>query len=108
MLHFRCSTLLKELFHTNLKRPAAVSRNKTWLLSSHNCVAAASFDAKVVSTLKVLHAGAHRPLLSGGSASWGARSYCVKSEGAVTSDEPGKKDDVTGGATGDKCVSFKK
>ncbi|CAL8388832.1 unnamed protein product, partial [Gadus morhua 'NCC'] len=100
MLHFRRSTLLKELFHTNLKRPAAVSRNKSWL-PSHNCVAAASFDAKVVSTLKVLHADVHRPLLSGG-ASWSTRSYCVKSEGAVTPDEPGKKDDVTTGATGDK------
>ena len=90
MFHFRSATLLRVLFHTHLKRSSA------------------SFDANVVSSLKVLHAGAHRPLLSGGSASWGARSYCVKSEGAVTSDEPGKKDDVTGGATGDKCVSFKK
>ncbi|CAL8267250.1 unnamed protein product [Lota lota] len=100
MLHFRRSALLKDLFHTNLKRPAAVSRNKTWL-PIHNCVATASFDAKVVPKLKVLHAGIHRPLLNGG-ASWSARSYCVKSEGAVTSDEQGKKDEVNSGATGDK------
>ncbi|KAJ3592353.1 hypothetical protein NHX12_007480 [Muraenolepis orangiensis] len=102
MLHFRRSALLKELFRTNLKRTGAVSRTETWVLS-HNCVATgSSFDAKVASKLKVLHAGAHRPLLNGG-APWSARSYCTKSEGAETPDEQVKKDEVNPGATtGDK------
>ena len=82
MLHLRRSTLLKQLFHTNLQRPVAASRNKS--LKSHNCAAAASFDANAVSTLKVLGrhaytARAPRPFLSSG-ASWSARSYCVKSK----------------------------
>ena len=88
MLHLRRSTLLKQLFHTNLQRPVAASRNKS--LKSHNCAAAASFDANAVSTLKVLGrhaytARAPRPFLSSGAswsggASWSARSYCVKSK----------------------------
>ncbi|CAL8386541.1 unnamed protein product [Boreogadus saida] len=111
MLHLRRSTLLKQLFHTNLQRPVAASRNKS--LKSHNCSAAASFDANTVSTLKVLGrhaytARAPRPFLSSGAswsggASWSARSYCVKSKDALTSDEPGKKDDVPSGPTGDEC-----
>ncbi|CAL8234376.1 unnamed protein product [Boreogadus saida] len=111
MLHLRRSTLLKQLFHTNLQRPVAASRNKS--LKSHNCSAAASFDANAVSTLKVLGrhaytARAPHPFLSSGAswsggASWSARAYCVKSKDALTSDEPGKKEDVPSGPTGDEC-----
>ncbi|CAL8237273.1 unnamed protein product [Arctogadus glacialis] len=88
-----------------VQRPVAASRNKS--LKSHNCSAAASFDANAVSTLKVLGrhaytARAPRPFLSSG-ASWSGRSYCVKSKDALASDEPGKKDDVPSGPTGDEC-----
>ncbi|CAL8234098.1 unnamed protein product [Arctogadus glacialis] len=94
-----------------VQRPVAASRNKS--LKSHNCSAAASFDANAVSTLKVLGrhaytARAPRPFLSSGAswsggASWSARSYCVKSKDALASDKPGKKDDVPSGPTGDEC-----
>ena len=83
MFHYRSSTLLRVLFHTHLKRSSA------------------SFDANGVSSLKVLHAGVHRPLLSC-STSWSARLYCFRSEGAVNAEKPGK-DDVPSGPTSHKC-----
>ncbi|XP_023278871.1 glutaminase kidney isoform, mitochondrial-like isoform X1 [Seriola lalandi dorsalis] len=93
MLHFRFSTVLKELFEATLKRPLPGCRQKTWLPIRHCCFGAASVDARSVSTqLKVLHAAAHRPALRTAPCATPVRSYCAKTEGAVELDEQLKKD----------------
>ncbi len=106
MLHFRCSTVLKELFEATLKRPLPGSRQKTWLPTRHCCFGAASVDARALSTqLKVLHASAHRPALRTAPLAAPLRSYCTKTEGAVELDEQLKKDGVSAEADSDKYVS---
>ncbi|XP_008293295.1 glutaminase kidney isoform, mitochondrial isoform X2 [Stegastes partitus] len=104
MLHFRFSTVLKELFEATLKRPSLGSRQKTWLPTRHCCFGAASVDARAVSTqLKVLHAASHRPALRTAPCAAPYRSYCAKTEGAaVELDEQLKKDGVGSEATSDK------
>lgn len=103
MLHFRFSTVLTELFQTNLKRPLTGSRHKT-RLPIHYCFATASFDAKAISKLKVIHADVHRPLLC--TTPWTTRSYCTKTDGAVAVAEPEKKDGINHEPTSDKYVSI--
>uniref|UniRef100_A0A4W6BNF6 glutaminase n=1 Tax=Lates calcarifer TaxID=8187 RepID=A0A4W6BNF6_LATCA len=103
MLHFRFSTVLKELFEATLKRPLPGSREKTWLPARHCCFGTASVDARAVSThLKVLHAAAHRPALRTAPCATPVRSYCAKTEGAVQLDEQLKKDGGVSEASSDK------
>ncbi|XP_029385645.1 glutaminase kidney isoform, mitochondrial isoform X4 [Echeneis naucrates] len=103
MLHFRFSTLLKELFETALKRPLPGSRQRTWLPTGHCCFGAASVDARAASTqLRVLHAAAHRPAPRTEPRAAPVRSYCVKTEGAVVLDEQVKKDGSSREAASDK------
>ncbi|XP_031730926.1 glutaminase kidney isoform, mitochondrial-like [Anarrhichthys ocellatus] len=95
MLHFRCSTVLKELFEATLKRPLSGSRRKPWSPIRHRCFGAASVDARAVSTpLKVLYAAAPRAALF--------RSYCTKTEGAVELEERLKKDGVSSEESSEK------
>ncbi|XP_062287412.1 glutaminase kidney isoform, mitochondrial isoform X3 [Scomber scombrus] len=85
MLHFRFSTVLKELSQATLKRPLPVctTQKKTWLPTRHHhhhhyhhhCFFTGTTSA-VSPQLKLLH----------------ARSYCIKTEGAVELDEQLKKD----------------
>ncbi len=99
MLHFRCSTVLKELFEVTLKRPLSGSRQKTWFPTRHCCFGTASVDARAVSAqLKLLHAASHRPALRTAQ----IRSYCAKTEGAVELDEQLKKDGVGSETAADK------
>lgn len=108
MLHFRCSTVLKELFEATLKRPLIGSRQKTWLQTRHCCFSTASVDAST--QLKVLHAASRRPGLraapfaaAAAAAAASHRSYCVKTEDAVELEEQLKKDGVSSSeAAGDK------
>uniref|UniRef100_UPI0037E9019B glutaminase kidney isoform, mitochondrial-like isoform X2 n=1 Tax=Semicossyphus pulcher TaxID=241346 RepID=UPI0037E9019B len=104
MLHFRSSTVLKELFEATFKRPLSVSRQKTWLPTNRRCFGTASVDARSLSTqLKVLHAAAaHRPALRAAPFAAPFRSYCAKTEGAVELDEQLKKDGVSGETGSDK------
>ncbi|XP_072252607.1 glutaminase kidney isoform, mitochondrial-like isoform X2 [Leuresthes tenuis] len=98
MLHFRFSTVLKELFEATLKRPFPSYRQKTGLPTPHHrCFRAISIDAKTISPqLKVLHAAAHHPALRAAPCAAPFRSYCVKTEGAsVELDEQLKKDGVS-------------
>lgn len=96
MLHFRFSTVLKELFEATLKRPVPGCRQRT-------CFGTASVDARALSTqLKVLHAAAHRPALRTAPCATPLRSYCTKTEGAVVLDEHLKKDGGSGDAANDK------
>lgn len=95
MLHFRCSTVLKELFEVTLKRPLSGSRQKSWLPT--RC---SSVDASL--RLKVLHAAPHRPGLRTAPCAAPFRSYCTKTEGAVEPDEQLKKDGVSREASIDK------
>lgn len=99
MLHFRFSTVLKELFEATLKRPLSGSRQKTWLPARHCCIGTAS---AVSSQLKVLYAASHRPALSTASCAAPFRSYCAKTEGAVDLDEQLKKDGVSSEEASDK------
>ncbi|XP_029314300.1 glutaminase kidney isoform, mitochondrial isoform X2 [Cottoperca gobio] len=99
MLHFRCATVLKELFEVTLKRPLSGSRQKTWLPTRRRCFGTASLDARGVSAhLKVLHAA---PLRAAPCAA-PFRSYCTKTEGAVEPDEQLKKDGDSSEAAIDK------
>lgn len=99
MLHFRFSTVLKELFEVTLKRPLSGSRQKTWLPTRHCCFGAASADARAVSTqLKIFHAASHRPAFRTAQ----FRSYCAKTEGAVELDDQLKKDGVSSETAIDK------
>ncbi|XP_070831738.1 glutaminase kidney isoform, mitochondrial isoform X2 [Chaetodon trifascialis] len=103
MLHFRFSTVLKELFEATLKRPLSGSRQTTWLPTRHCCFGASSVDARSVSTqLKVLHAASRRPALRAAPLAAPFRSYCAKTEGAVELDEQLKKHGATGEAASDK------
>ncbi|XP_058249227.1 glutaminase kidney isoform, mitochondrial isoform X4 [Hemibagrus wyckioides] len=77
MLQFRCSPVLKELFHVNLKRPLVRSaRHKTF-----------SGDGRVFSKIN--------PVFAAGSVShtstW-RRRLCTKAEGAIEASEPVKND----------------
>uniref|UniRef100_A0A8P4KR00 glutaminase n=1 Tax=Dicentrarchus labrax TaxID=13489 RepID=A0A8P4KR00_DICLA len=100
MLHFRFSTVLKELLEATLKRPLSGSRQKTWLPTRHCCFGTASLDARA--QLKVLHAAAHRPALRTAPFAAPFRSYCAKTEGAVELDEQLKKDGDSSEADSDK------
>ncbi|XP_035771119.1 glutaminase kidney isoform, mitochondrial-like [Neolamprologus brichardi] len=102
MLHFRSSTLLKELFEATLKRPFPVYREKTWLPTGSRCLGATSVDARVTSApLKLLNAAAHRPALRTAPRAASLRSYCVKTE-AEEVEEQLKKDGAGGEADSDK------
>ncbi|XP_036400722.1 glutaminase kidney isoform, mitochondrial-like isoform X4 [Megalops cyprinoides] len=88
MLQFRFSTVLKELFQSNLKRPlTGITRNKT--SPDTYCFSTACPDVNVLSKLKTFHAGGRRPLLY---PSTGVRSLCTKTEGAVAATEQTNKD----------------
>ena len=100
MLHFRCSTVLKELFEATLKRPLSGSRQKTWLPTRHRCCFGAASAAS--SQLKRLHAAPHRLPLRTAPCAAPFRSYCTKTEGAVEPEEQLKKDGVSGEAATDK------
>lgn len=103
MLQFRCSTVLKELFQTTLKRPSSGSRQKTWLPSRHCRFGTASADARALCTqLKVLHAAAHLPAFRTAHFAAPSRSYCVKTEDAVELDELLKKDGASSEAASDE------
>ncbi|XP_063355153.1 glutaminase kidney isoform, mitochondrial isoform X3 [Pelmatolapia mariae] len=105
MLHFRSSTVLKELFEATLKRPFPVYREKTWLPAGSRCfccLGSASVDARAASApLKLLNAAAHRPALRTAPRAAYLRSYCVKTE-AEEVDEQLKKDGAGGEAASDK------
>uniref|UniRef100_A0AAQ5X0I2 glutaminase n=1 Tax=Amphiprion ocellaris TaxID=80972 RepID=A0AAQ5X0I2_AMPOC len=103
MLHFRFSTVLKELFEATLKRPSIGSR-QTCLPTRHCCFGASSVDARAVSPqLKVLHAAVHRPAFRTAPFAAPFRSYCTKTEGAaVELDDQLKKDGVGNEAASDK------
>ncbi|KAI3355908.1 hypothetical protein L3Q82_004455 [Scortum barcoo] len=99
MLHFRFSTVLKELSEATLKRPLPGYSQRSWLPTRHCCLGAASLDARArCAPLRRLHAAAHRP------APFAAprRSYCAKTEGAVALDEQLKKDGASAEAASDK------
>ncbi|XP_053184828.1 glutaminase kidney isoform, mitochondrial isoform X4 [Scomber japonicus] len=95
MLHFRFSTVLKELSQATLKRPLPVctTQKKTWLPTRHHhhhhyhhhCFFTGTTSA-VSPQLKLIH----------------ARSYCTKTEGAVELDEQLKKDGVNAETPSDK------
>ncbi|XP_073329512.1 glutaminase kidney isoform, mitochondrial isoform X2 [Pagrus major] len=101
MLHFRFSTVLKELFAASLKRPLSGSRQKTWL-PTRRCCFGASSAASRAAPLKVFHAASHRPALRTAPCAAPRRSYCAKTEGAVELDEQLKKDGVSSEEAGDK------
>lgn len=105
MLHFRSSTVLKELFEATLKRPFPVYREKTWLPTGSRCfccLGATSVDARATSApLKLLNAAAHRPALRTAPLAASLRSYCVKTE-AEEVEEQLKKDGAGGEANSDK------
>ncbi|XP_039883433.1 glutaminase kidney isoform, mitochondrial-like isoform X3 [Simochromis diagramma] len=105
MLHFRSSTVLKELFEATLKRPFPVYREKTWLPTGSRCfccLGATSVDARATSApLKLLNAAAHRPALRTAPRAVSLRSYCVKTE-AEEVEEQLKKDGAGGEADSDK------
>ncbi|XP_042074489.1 glutaminase kidney isoform, mitochondrial isoform X3 [Haplochromis burtoni] len=105
MLHFRSSTVLKELFEATLKRPFPVYREKTWLPTGSRCfccLGATSVDARATSApLKLLNAAAHRPALRTAPRAASLRSYCVKTE-AEEVEEQLKKDGAGGEADSDK------
>lgn len=103
MLHFRVSTVPKELFKATLKCLLPCSRPKPWLPTRHCFFGTASVDARAVCThLKVFHAAANRSTLRTGPSAAPFRSYCVKTEGAVELDEQLKKDGVGNEAVSDK------
>lgn len=99
MLHFRFSTVLKELFQATLTRPLSGSSQKTWLPTRCCCFGAASADARATH-LKVLHAAAAAHRAAPRAAPF--RSYCAKTEGAVELDEQLKKDGVGSEEADDK------
>ncbi|KAM8748470.1 glutaminase kidney isoform, mitochondrial isoform 2-T2 [Acanthopagrus schlegelii] len=101
MLHFRFSTVLKDLFAASLKRPLSGSRQKTWLPTRHCCFGTSSVDSRAA-PLKVFHAASHRPALRTAPCAAPFRSYCAKTEGAVVLDEQVKKDDVSSEEASDK------
>ncbi|XP_068184563.1 glutaminase kidney isoform, mitochondrial isoform X3 [Antennarius striatus] len=101
MLHFRVSTVLKELFEASLKRPLSGSRQKTWLPARRCCsYGTSSFDSRA-SQLKVLHAASHRPAFRAAPFAVQFRSYCAKTEGAVEVNEQLKKDGLRSDADSD-------
>ncbi|XP_034549605.1 glutaminase kidney isoform, mitochondrial isoform X2 [Notolabrus celidotus] len=104
MLHFRSSTVLKELFEATLKRPLSGCRQKTWLPPRRRCFGTASADVRSQSAhLKLLHAAsAHRPALRAAPFAAPYRSYCAKTEGAVELDEQLKKDGDSAETSSDK------
>ncbi|XP_053482130.1 glutaminase kidney isoform, mitochondrial isoform X1 [Ictalurus furcatus] len=86
MLQFRCSPVLKELFHVSLKRPLVhIARPHAQAFST---------DGRVISKIK--------PFFAAGSLShtsaW-TRRLCTKTEGAI---EPGEKDGTVKEAATDK------
>lgn len=101
MLHFRFSTVLKELFTASLKRPLSGSRQKTWLPTRHCCFGTSSVDSRAA-PLKVFHAASHRPALRTAPCAAPFRSYCAKTEGAVELDDQVKKDGVSSEESSDK------
>ncbi|XP_036965205.1 glutaminase kidney isoform, mitochondrial isoform X3 [Acanthopagrus latus] len=101
MLHFRFSTVLKDLFAASLKRPLSGSRQKTWLPTRHCCFGTSSVDSRAA-PLKVFHAASHRPALRTAPCAAPFRSYCAKTEGAVVLDEQVKKDGVSSEEASDK------
>ncbi|XP_030283762.1 glutaminase kidney isoform, mitochondrial isoform X2 [Sparus aurata] len=101
MLHFRFSTVLKELFAASLKRPLSGSRQKTWLPTRHCCFGTSSIDSRAA-PLKVFHAASHRPALRTAPCAAPFRSYCAKTEGAVELDDQVKKDGVSSEESSDK------
>ncbi|KAJ8253093.1 hypothetical protein GJAV_G00209030 [Gymnothorax javanicus] len=84
MLQFRLSTVLKELFQSNLKRPLTgnVIRNKA--SPATICSRTACLDVTALSKLKPLHGGGSRPVLH---SAYGLRSFCTKPEDAVAASE---------------------
>lgn len=100
MLHFRSSTVLKELFEATLKRPLSGSKQKTWVPARSCCFGTASAD--VSPPLKALHAAARPSPLRTAPRAASFRSYCTKTEGAVELDEQLKKDGVCSETATDK------
>ncbi|KAF0026177.1 hypothetical protein F2P81_020914 [Scophthalmus maximus] len=103
MLHFRFSTVLKELSQATLKRPLTGCRHRTWLPTRHFNFSAVSVDARAASTqLRVLHAAVHRPALRTAPCAAPFRLFCAKTEGAVELDEQLKKHGGISEEAGDK------
>uniref|UniRef100_A0A8D3B295 glutaminase n=1 Tax=Scophthalmus maximus TaxID=52904 RepID=A0A8D3B295_SCOMX len=105
MLHFRFSTVLKELSQATLKRPLTGCRHRTWLPTRHFNFSAVSVDARAASTqLRVLHAAVHRPALRTAPCAAPFRLFCAKTEGAVELDEQLKKHGGISEEAGDKSA----
>ncbi|KAM3607391.1 uncharacterized protein V6R79_006924 [Siganus canaliculatus] len=99
MLHFRFSTVLKDLFEATLKRPLSGSRQKTWLPTRHFSFRTATVDARALCTqLKLRDAAASRRRAFRAAAPFAApiRSYCAKTEGALELEEQQLKKDGVG------------
>ncbi|KAG7503265.1 glutaminase kidney isoform, mitochondrial-like isoform X1 [Solea senegalensis] len=101
MLHFRFSTLLKELTEATLKRPLPACRQRSWLPARHCRFGAASVGGRAESP-RLLHAAPHRPPLRAAPFATPFRSYCVKTDGAVELEEQLKKDDKASEAASEK------
>ncbi|XP_064167406.1 glutaminase kidney isoform, mitochondrial-like isoform X2 [Anguilla rostrata] len=90
MLQFRLSIVLKELFQSNLKRPlTGIVRNKA--SPATICFSTACPNVTALPRLNPL-AGGSRPVWR---SSYGIRSFCTESEGAVAASEA-TKDGGTG------------
>ncbi|XP_061081563.1 glutaminase kidney isoform, mitochondrial-like isoform X2 [Conger conger] len=88
MLQFRLSIVLKELFQSNLKRPlSGIVRNKA--SPATICFSTACPDVTALPKLKPLYAGGYRPALR---SSYGIRSFCTETGGAVIASETTKDD----------------
>ncbi|XP_076012056.1 glutaminase kidney isoform, mitochondrial isoform X3 [Genypterus blacodes] len=97
MYNFRFSTVLKELFQANLKRPLSISRQTSGPLTRSCCFGAASVDAWAVSAkLRLLDAARTA------TCALPRRFYCAKTGGAVELDEQLKKDGADSEAADDK------
>lgn len=101
MLHFRFSTVLKELCETALKRPQSpwLAPNVLLPRSCSSSAAPVSADARRPASTpprRLLHAAPP------GLRCAPYRSYCVKTEGAVELDEQLKKDGGAGETGSDK------
>ncbi|XP_058510800.1 glutaminase kidney isoform, mitochondrial isoform X3 [Solea solea] len=101
MLHFRFSTVLKELTEATLKRPLPACRQRSWLPTRHCRFGAASVGARAESP-RLLHAAPHRQPLRAAPFATPFRSYCVKTDGAVELEEQLKKDDKASEAASEK------
>ncbi|KAJ8349676.1 hypothetical protein SKAU_G00248060 [Synaphobranchus kaupii] len=89
MLQFRLSIVLKELFQSNLKRPlTGIVRNKASPPAAI-CFSTACPDVTALPKLKPLHVGRSGPVLR---SSYGIRSFCTKTDGAVEASETTKDD----------------